>query len=248
MTTTDGGVVLVTRSEPGATDLARAIVAAGFTAVTCPMLEVRRVDDADARRALAQFDRVDVAIFVSGHAVRFAFEAIDAAAAARLAITWIAVGASTAATLARNGIAAVVPAVESSEGILALPQLSNVVGKRVLVCAGAGGRTAIAEALARRGATVETVVLYRRDAVPVDRLRTRVPEPRTIRAVVVSSGEGAAAFTALWRSIGGGTVAVVAPSQRVADALSGRGFVRVVVSNGAGAAAVIAALEQIRGR
>ena len=247
MTTTDRGVVLVTRSEPGATELVHALIAAGYAAVGCPVLEIRRVDDASVRRTLERLERFDVAIFVSGHAVRFAFEGIDEREARRLAITWIAVGESTAAALARRGIAASAPVLESSEGILALPQLNDVVGKRVLVCAGEGGRTAIAETLARRGASVETVALYRRDVVAVDRLKSRVPNSPAIRAVVVSSGEGGAAFAAFWRSIGGGAVTVVAPSQRVAIEMAGHGFDRVTVSNGAGAAAVIAALTAIEG-
>jgi len=248
MTTTDRGVVLVTRSEPGATELVTALVAAGYAAVGCPVLDVQRIDDANARRTLQRLDRFDIAIFVSSHAVRFAFESIDDRAISRVAIEWIAVGGATAAALARHGIVALVPAAESSEGILALSQLSDVVGKHILLCAGEGGRTTIAEALVARGADVQTVALYRRHAVAADSLRQLVPEPGAIRAVVVSSGEGGAAFATLWRSIGNGAVAVVAPSQRVANELAGLGFDRVAVSNGAGPAAVIATLEHIEGR
>jgi uroporphyrinogen-III synthase len=248
MTTTDGGrrVVLVTRSEPGATELANALTAAGHSASVCPVLEVRGIDDPAARRTFDRLNRFDVVIFASGHAVRFAFESIEPARVPPR-LTWIAVGASTGALLARHGIAAVVPAVESSEGILALPQLSDVVGQRVLVCAGDGGRATIADTLVERGAVVETVALYRREAVPVDRLRTRVPNPSSIAAVVISSAEGGAAFAMLWRAIGGhATVPIVAPSQRVAMELTRLGFERVAVSSGAGAAAVVAALEQLR--
>jgi len=83
MTTTDRGVVLVTRSEPGATELVQALAAAGYTAIGCPLLDVQRVDDPDARRTLLRLDDFDVVIFVSAHAVRFAFEAIDEHVATR---------------------------------------------------------------------------------------------------------------------------------------------------------------------
>jgi uroporphyrinogen-III synthase len=247
MTTIDAGrrFVLVTRSEPGASELANALKAAGRAAVVCPVLEVRRIDDSAAQRIFDRLDRFDVVIFVSGHAVRFAAESIGTQSVPQ-GIIWIAVGTTTGAALDRLGIAAVVPAVESSEGILALPQLSNVVGRRVLVCAGDGGRAAIADTLATRGALVETIALYRREAVPVEQLRTRVPEPHSIAAVVISSAEGGAAFAMLWRSVGGNTtVPIVAPSQRVATELTRLGFERVAVSGGAAAAAVVAALEQL---
>ncbi|HET6472348.1 MAG TPA: uroporphyrinogen-III synthase [Pseudomonadales bacterium] len=246
MTTTDARLVLVTRSEPGATDLVNALIAAGYAAASCPVLEIRRIDDAAARRVLARLDGFDVAIFVSAHAVHCAFESIDRGALPSHPI-WIAVGASTAAALARHGVEARVPAVESSEGILALPQLSDVRGRRILVCAGEGGRDIIAGTLAQRGAHVETVVQYRREAVSVERLRTRVAEPRSIGAVIVSSAEGGVAFAALWRSISGSpAVPIVVPSQRVAVALAGLGFDRVAVSDGAGAKAVLATLEHMR--
>ena len=246
MTTTEAGRrVLVTRSEPGASELANALTAVGHTASVCPVLEVRRIDDRAARRAFEGLDRYDAAIFVSVHAVQFAFESIDAQHLPKR-LVWIAVGASTGAALAQHGVVAAVPAVESSEGILALPQLNDVVGQRILICAGDGGRTAIADTLAQRGAVVETVALYRREAVPVDRLRVKV-DPQSISAVVVSSAEGGAAFAMLWRSIGGNVaVPLVVPSQRVATEMTRLGFERVAVSSGAGAAAVVAALEQLR--
>lgn len=246
MTTTESGRrVLVTRSEPGASELANALTAGGHAAAVCPVLEVRRIDDQAVRRVLDGLDRYDTAIFVSVHAVRFAFESIEGQRIPKK-LVWIAVGASTGAALAQHGVVAVVPAIESSEGILALPQLNDVVGRRILICAGDGGRTAIADVLAQRGASVDAVALYRREAVPVDRLRARV-DPQAVSAVIVSSAEGGAAFAMLWRSIGGNVaVPLVVPSQRVATEMTRLGFERVAVSSGAGAAAVVAALEQLR--
>jgi len=242
-----GGKVLVTRSEPGASDLADALQAAGYAALVCPVIDIRRNDDPGLPTIVRRLNEFDFVIFVSGHAARFGMDLIDRMWPSRPSPTWIAVGEATARILARRGVAALTPAAETSEGILTLPQLSSVVGKRVLICAGNDGRSLLTDELIRRGATVERLELYRREAVVAERAELRLAnEP--IGAVVVASGDGARSFAAIWRRINGDRrVTVVAPSQRVAAELEGLGFRRVVVTHGAGAAAVIAALDEVRG-
>ena len=51
-----------------------------------------------------------------------------------------------------------------SEGLLALPQLHQVAGRRVVIFRGQGGRTLLADTLTARGADVRAVVCYRRVA------------------------------------------------------------------------------------
>ena len=107
-----------------------------------------------------------LAIFVSDHAVVHGMRLIDEQWHERpRGLTWIAVGAATAAALARYAINAVVPELESSEGILEVPQTAGVAGRRVLIVAGRGGRTELAAAFTRRGATVDVLELYSREAV-----------------------------------------------------------------------------------
>jgi len=242
----DIATVLVTRSEPGASELAASLDEAGYLARPCPVLEIRRIDDPASSSTVAELDRFDAAICVSGHAVHFALDLVDATWEQRPRLTWIAVGAATARALAERGITALQPATESSEGILALAPLSRVVGKHVLICAGRGGRPLLAEELSRRGAVVSTIVLYDRVPVPIERVGRQLGDTSVIGAVIVSSADGARAFAPAWRVAGGNTgVAVVAPSARVAVELNGLGFQRVVVAAGAGASATIEALRNI---
>ena len=49
-----------------------------------------------------------------------------------------------------------------SEGLLALPELANVAGNRIVIFRGAGGRELLHSMLAARGARVEQIECYRR--------------------------------------------------------------------------------------
>jgi uroporphyrinogen-III synthase len=243
-----GGKVLVTRSQPGASDLADALQAAGYAALVCPVIRIRSSGDPGLLAIVRRLDQFDAVIFVSGHAVRFGMDLIDRMWPSRPSPIWIAVGAATARILAQRGVAALTPATETSEGILALPQLSSVVGLKVLICAGGEGRPLLADELTRRGAVVERLELYRREAVVVEPALQRRLASERIGAVVVASGEGARSFAAIWRTLNGDRrVVVVAPSQRVAAKLNDLGFERVVVADGAGTAAVVAALNGVAG-
>jgi uroporphyrinogen-III synthase len=240
--------ILVTRSEPGASVLVEALRNAGYTARRLPVLEIQPLDDPHSRAVVAELDRFDVVIFVSGHAVRLGVELIDAVWPERPRLLWIAVGAATADALRGYGIAALVPATESSEGILALPQLSDVVGRRVLICAGRDGRSLLSDGLSRRGATVERLDLYTREPTALASALKCLPEDREVAAVVISSVDGGRAFASIWRAVGGDSaVVVVAPSSRVAAALREMNFRRVVEADGAGAQSVIAALKTLDG-
>lgn len=240
------GMVLVTRTEPGASELAQALRAAGYAARCCPMLEIRSVDHASSSATVAEFDRFDIAICVSGHAARFALDRIDAHWTQRPEVRWIAVGAATARVLAERGIQALQPATESSEGILALAPLSRIVGRRVLICAGRDGRPLLMEELSRRGAQVTSLTLYERIAVSAERSAVELGDVSAIDAVIVSSADAARAFASVWQTVGGDPdLTVVAPSERVAAELRGLGFSRVTFADGAGAQATVEALRKI---
>lgn len=241
------GPILITRSQPGAARLAEALEHAGFVALQCPVIDIYPLDTAVARQIIAQLDQFALAIFVSDHAVLHGMRLIDEQWRERPdKLTWIAVGAATAAALARYAITAVVPERESSEGILELPQTAGVAGRRVLIVAGRGGRTELAAAFTQRGATVDVLELYAREAVTGT--STMFGEA-SIAAVVVSSADGGRAFAALWRAAGRDFgVPVIAPSARVANVLRDLAFTEVVESAGASAAAVLDAIRTMMGR
>ncbi|MCV6605804.1 MAG: uroporphyrinogen-III synthase [Porticoccaceae bacterium] len=81
-----------------------------------------------------------------------------------VATQFFAVGESTRQVLAQQGIDARVPTVEqTSEGLLALPELQQLQGRKVLIAKGEGGRELLVTELQQRGAQVDELNLYTRN-------------------------------------------------------------------------------------
>lgn len=159
--------VLVTRPAGQAESLARAIEAAGGTAIRAPMIVIAGLDDGAAGSAIAKrIDQFDIAIFVSRNAAEFGLDLVPSAQRnlARMAV--FAVGLGTAACLQSLGVAhALTPSSEfSSEGLLRLDGLSEqkVKGKRIAIFRGIGGREYLAKTLERRHALVTYCDCYAR--------------------------------------------------------------------------------------
>ena len=230
--------MLVTRSEPGASALARALVAAGIDAVVYPVLAIRPLDARAIERVVAALPKWSTAIFLSVHAVTYGLTPL-VRKAERGKRTWLAIGRSTAHALLERGIDARAPEDERSEGILALPELASVKGRSIVIVAGRGGRELIASTLRARGATVTMLPVYERAASNV---RPAV-DTASVTAAVLGSADGAAAFARLWKTVGDlHSLRVIVPSERVADAARKLGFVDVIRSAGASNEAVVAAL------
>jgi len=173
---------MVTRPLELAGRLAALIAKAGGEPLLFPTIEIRDPEDpAPARALLGRLQEFDMALFVSPSAVRKALELAAGRAWPRVA----AVGDGTRRALEQRGFRDVIaPSGQAdSEALLALPELAQVTGFRVLILRGAGGREFLGETLAARGAKVEYAECYRRV-----RPAARAPEGR-IDAVCVSSGE-----------------------------------------------------------
>lgn len=81
--------------------------------------------------------------------------------------SFVAVGHATKQALAEFGIHAVVPTVQSNEGMLQLPVLQNLNEKdRVLIWRGVGGRRLVDETLSAKGIDVQGIALYQRQPNP----------------------------------------------------------------------------------
>ena len=101
-----------------------------------------------------------------------------------------AIGAATAAALDAAGHpgAAVPEEPASSETLLALEGLQQIDGQRFLLITGENGRELIAPTLQARGATVDTLTLYRRR--PVEHEAERIESELAIAdAIVITSGQ-----------------------------------------------------------
>jgi uroporphyrinogen-III synthase len=152
--------VLVTRPLQQATALAQAIRRAGGSAFVFPALEIEAVPIATLNEPLARLAAADCVIFISPNAAQFGMAAIGALPPLAQCF---AVGPGTARALAELAVADVVtPDGQDSEALLALPQLHDVAGKRVVIVRGVGGRSLLADTLRERGATVDYLECYRR--------------------------------------------------------------------------------------
>ncbi len=154
--------VLVTRPRDQAGSLALAIQQAGGKAILFPLLDIAPVADVThLHQQLAQ--RFDLAIFISPNAVQYGMAAITAVHA-DLPPLVATIGQGSARALREAGVTSVIAPAEryDSEGLLALPELADMTGKRVLILRGDGGRELLGDTLKARGASVEYATCYQR--------------------------------------------------------------------------------------
>lgn len=239
--------VLNTRPAHQAAALSAALVVAGAKVSELPLIEIepRALTPAD-ERLLLDLDRYDGVIFVSANAARLGLDAV-----AGCWPQWphrlpaYAVGDSTAVLLRDAGLTISVPAQADSEGLLALPALQQVAGRRFLLLRGEGGRELLPETLRERGARVDVMALYRR-ALPAEAaLQWQALASAAPDVVVLTSPDalrhwlavaGAAATGPRWL--------VVSPRMSAQAQAAGA---RVVLAAAADAGSLVAALEAAAG-
>jgi len=189
-----GRGIVVTRPAGQSERLASLIAAAGGTPVIFPLIDIRPASDLTvARERFARIGEYDLIVFVSANAVEQGCALLPPGADLSAVPCIAAVGVGTARALNAHGISRVLLPAEryDSEGLLALPQLTDVAGKHVLIVRGVGGRELLAETLTARGASVEYAECYERmppSASPqplMDAWRSRA-----IHAVTITSSEG----------------------------------------------------------
>lgn len=167
-----GTAVLVTRPAHQAGPLCDRIAAANGRPVRFPLLQILdNSDSPETRERLAHLGDYQIAIFISPNAIRFGLDAIEGTGGLPEPLQLAAVGQGTARALQqRLGRAPdLVPQDRfDSEGLLALPGLQQVAGKRILILRGNGGRELLAETLRERGAEVDYAEVYRREKPPAD--------------------------------------------------------------------------------
>ncbi|OGS91045.1 MAG: uroporphyrinogen III synthase [Gallionellales bacterium GWA2_60_18] len=190
--------IAVTRPRDQAVPLVQKIEQAGGIPLLFPLLEIAAAPDTQTlHEQVSRIARSDLAIFISPNAVQYGMAAIRAAGVALPASLRIAaVGQGSARALRELGIADVVVPVDrfDSEGLLALPALQDVAGKRVMILRGDGGRELLGDTLKARGAQVEYVACYRRSKPQLDMAALLREAPDALTA---TSGE---ALEHLWQS------------------------------------------------
>jgi uroporphyrinogen-III synthase len=189
-----GKGIVVTRPAQQAERLAGLIRAAGGEAILYPVIEIRDVVDPQPLYDLIdRLDEFDLAVFISPNAAHQALGAIAGRRALPATLAIAAVGPGTARGLAGLGVANVIApgGRGDSEALLALPQLGEPRGKRVVIFRGDGGRELLADELTARGALVEYATCYRRVRPDLDPAPLIAAWDRGgLHAVAVTSSEG----------------------------------------------------------
>lgn len=191
--------ILVTRPRDQAVLLAQRIEQAGGVPLRFPLLEIAPVQDTGAlHEQVSRLAQFSLAVFVSPNAVKYGMAAIRSAGDIPPALRIATVGQASAKALHKLGVANVIAPTErfDSEGLLALPELQNIAGWRVLIFRGDGGREFLGDTLKARGASVEYAVCYQRSKPQWDAAALLAAAPD---AITVTSSE---ALAYLWQMLG----------------------------------------------
>lgn len=224
------------RGQHGGLRAAATRAGARLLALSPQAIEAR--GDGATRAALRQALDADIVLFTSPNAVRSASTLQDLALLRGQQV--LAVGRGTRSALRRRDIDAEAPARMDSEGLLAMPALNDVAGRRIGLVTGAGGRNLLAPALRERGARVARADTYRRVPVALSArgqsgLAALLAAPRRILLVLSSADalEGLLAQTAPALRQRLTAIPVVAASARLAQAAEVAGFRRITVASSA---------------
>jgi len=232
-----GRGILVTRPRQQAQALAALIESAGGEALTFPVIEIE--DLPDLRPILALIDRLeafDLALFISPSAVHKALNLVRSRRGWPQQLRVATVGRGSRRELERQGFEDVIaPSAHSdSEALLALPELQDVSGKRIVIFRGDGGRELLGDMLAERGAQVEYAECYRRARPRADNAPLLAAWARGgVHAVTVSSSEGLANLFDMLGKLGQHwlrTTPLFVPHARVAEAARRLGVRTVIVA------------------
>ena len=162
-------------------------------------LSTLRLQALDAKSALRAALACPMVLVTSPAAVRAADAQVSIGP--RRGQRWFAVGAGSAAALARRGVSDVrIPAIGSdSEALLAHSELQELGGQAIGLITAPGGRGLLASQLKARGAQLEIAEVYRRERLTPapTRLRALAALPETT-ALMLTSSE---AFDPLWETL-----------------------------------------------
>ncbi len=247
--------ILITRPQPSAAALARALGEEGAAALCVPAIEI--VPSAQLSVDESFCEGGEVAIFTSVPAVESFFARLRLArfGGGKVPPTVFAVGPATAAALRERGVLEVLLPPQGrfdSEGLLAARPLAagHIRGRRVWIVKGEGGRRLLGDTLRRRGAIVSELDLYLRrapaglasDLEDLARIEASAP----IDAIILASFAtfehliGAASWVEGWLS----RRHLVAAGERVATAIGSRLGIEVVAAADASHASFVEALVE----
>ncbi|MEN8179792.1 MAG: uroporphyrinogen-III synthase [Pseudomonadota bacterium] len=154
--------ILVTRPAHQAAGLCSLIESHNGVALRFPALEILPPEDEGTPTSILR-EASGLMIFVSPNAVTYGLQLLGGKAfLAKLTLG--AVGKATAKALEEAGYGVdLLPSGQfDSEGLLALPELQQVAGEKIVVVRGVGGRALLGDRLRERGADLVYAEVYRR--------------------------------------------------------------------------------------
>lgn len=248
--------MLVTRPAGQADGLCHLLEGAGYTAVPLATIEIREPAAVEPLQSLVEsLQDYDLAVFISVNAVNRGLDYILARRDWPQQVKVAAVGASSAAALREHGLAPdLVPVHQyNSEALLALDELQDMQGRRVVILRGNGGREQLRDTLRARGAQVDYVEVYRRVCPATDtQLMRSLLQPGALDVITVTSNE---TLQNLFSMAGGGgqpqlrTLPLVVASERQAQLAQQLGFEHAaLVAENAGDAAIVEAVKKFASR
>ena len=239
--------VLVTRPAHLQQGVISRLQAAGFEPVSLPLLKIEPIDIESAeagavRSAILNLDLYSKVIFISRNAACIGADLIDQYwPQLPIGVDWMAIGQGTANQLAAFGIQASVNPGVDSEALLATPQLQELTEQRILLIKGVGGRELLQQTLEARGAQVDAIEVYQRSVCSYTEAEIAERFGAAVDAVMLTSGEALTAFHVLGLAA---DIALVVPSERVAQQATQLGYSDVTTANSANDEKMLAALAQ----
>ena len=152
--------VLVTRPAGQANALCESLIQAGAYPITFPTIEIVPIAKQNwLKRNLADYD---VIIFISRNAVAHFVAGLTESLPEHVLLA--SVGDGSAESMRVHGLRVDIQPEQSigSEGLLAMPELDDISGKKIVIVRGNGGRELLAETLVQRGANVHYLEVYER--------------------------------------------------------------------------------------
>ncbi len=244
--------ILVTRPAQQAAPLAELIRQAGGNPILFPALEIVDLPDLKPLNALIdRLEQFDLAIFISPNAVQKALNLIRARRALPPTLKIAAIGKGSRKALQQFGVQDIIAPTQGfdSEALLALPELQDVTGARIVIFRGDGGRELLGDTLMARGAQLTYAECYRRQKPQADSDALRYLWARNeLHAVTVTSAEAlrnlydiAGKLCQQWLK----KTPLFVPHERIAQAARELGLEQVFVTE-AGDEALVAGISEWR--
>lgn len=169
---TDSWQVVVMRPQHQSQHLLQAIQQLGFASISLPILNItpRAATPADIKQWCDHVIDADIIIVSSQNAVHFAPKEVLTAMHHTKAKV-ITMGQATSNSLIAKGVSVFFTPLPGSDSEALLSesclQSNEVANKKILLLAGEGGRTVLAETLTARGALVEWSTVYQQEKRPL---------------------------------------------------------------------------------